>query len=189
MGAECAASSAAAAAVRGLREACARPAPGARLGSHAARGVRLVSPRLTFVPLPCLQGVLRAPQRAITQVLVPPYVAAAPSARCCRHSLAALHCILKDIARAESTWLEQTVALFGLGGPAAGTDSKYPIIADEEVMKKKAHGTSEKPVMKNLKWGADFEVHAALPPPVASLACRLMRTARCAQDVWPCLGD
>lgn len=25
-------------------------------------------------------------------------------------------------------------------------------------MKPKAHGTSEKPVMKNLKWGADFEV-------------------------------
>jgi len=53
--------------------------------------------------------------------------------------------------------ITQTVALFGLGSPAAGKDSKYPIIADEEVMKPKAHGTSEKPVMKNLKWGADFE--------------------------------
>lgn len=65
----------------------------------------------------CLQGALRAPQRAITQ----------------------------------------TVALFGLGGPAAGANSKYPIVADEEVMKPKAHGTSEKPVMKDLKWGADFQ--------------------------------
>jgi hypothetical protein len=56
----------------------------------------------------------------------------------------------------------QTVALFGLGGPAAAS-GKYPIIADEDVMKQKAHGTSEKPVMKNLKWGADYEV-----PPIAS---------------------
>jgi hypothetical protein len=58
----------------------------------------------------------------------------------------------------EGAWLAQTVALFGLGGPAAGANSKYPIVADEEVMKPKAHGTSEKPVMKNLKWGADFQV-------------------------------
>ena len=55
----------------------------------------------------------------------------------------------------------QTVALFGLGGQAKA-DSKYPIIADEEVMKPKAHGTSEKPVMKNLKWGCDFEVFIVL---------------------------
>ena len=62
----------------------------------------------------------------------------------------------------EGAWLAQTVALFGLGGPAAGANSKYPIVADEEVMKPKAHGTSEKPVMKNLKWGADFQVPAVV---------------------------
>jgi hypothetical protein len=61
-------------------------------------------------------------------------------------------------SHSEGAWLAQTVALFGLGGPAAGANSKYPIVADEEVMKPKAHGTSEKPVMKNLKWGADFQV-------------------------------
>jgi hypothetical protein len=33
-------------------------------------------------------------------------------------------------------------------------------------MKPKAHGTSEKPVMKNLKWGADFEV---FPCPYSSV--------------------
>ena len=49
------------------------------------------------------------------------------------------------------------MALFGLGGQAAA-NSKFPITADEEVMKPKAHGTSEKPVMKNLRWGADFQV-------------------------------
>lgn len=68
----------------------------------------------------------------------------------------------------------QTVALFGLGGPAAAS-GKYPILADEEIMKPKAHGTSEKPVMKNLKWGADFEVspHICL----AAIACCAIRSA------------
>jgi len=60
------------------------------------------------------------------------------------------------VLRAPSRAITQTVALFGLGGPAAAS-GKYPIIADEDVMKQKAHGTSEKPVMKNLKWGADYE--------------------------------
>ena len=35
--------------------------------------------------------------------------------------------------------------------------SKYPIVADESVMSKKAHGTSEKPVMKNLRWKCDYD--------------------------------
>jgi hypothetical protein len=35
--------------------------------------------------------------------------------------------------------------------------SEYPIYADESLMKAKAHGTCEKPVMKTLRWGCDHE--------------------------------
>lgn len=38
------------------------------------------------------------------------------------------------------------------------SSTKYPIYCDESVMSKKAHGTSEKPVMKDLKWGCDWNV-------------------------------
>ncbi len=34
---------------------------------------------------------------------------------------------------------------------------KLPIVGDESIMSQKEHGTSEKPVMKNLKWGCDFD--------------------------------
>eukprot|EP01083_Nonionella_stella_P191375 708410_1 len=34
---------------------------------------------------------------------------------------------------------------------------KLPIMCEEEVMSPKAHGTSDKPVMKDLKWGCDYE--------------------------------
>ncbi|CAJ1918373.1 unnamed protein product [Cylindrotheca closterium] len=44
-----------------------------------------------------------------------------------------------------------------LFGTAAGS-SKYPVMAEESVMGPKAHGTSEKPVQKDLKWNCDFEV-------------------------------
>jgi hypothetical protein len=37
------------------------------------------------------------------------------------------------------------------------TTGKFPIIAEEEVMSQKAHGTSEKPVMKNLRWNCDYD--------------------------------
>jgi hypothetical protein len=30
-------------------------------------------------------------------------------------------------------------------------------MAEEEVMSQKGHGTSEKPVQKNLRWNCDFE--------------------------------
>lgn len=40
---------------------------------------------------------------------------------------------------------------------SAANTSKYPVVADESVMNKKAHGTSEKPVMKNLRWKCDYE--------------------------------
>jgi peptide methionine sulfoxide reductase MsrB len=32
-----------------------------------------------------------------------------------------------------------------------------PIIGEEEIMSQKEHGTSSKPVMKNLKWNCDYE--------------------------------
>ena len=33
----------------------------------------------------------------------------------------------------------------------------YPIIGEESIMAPKAHGTSEKPVQDNLRWGCDFQ--------------------------------
>eukprot|EP00566_Odontella_aurita_P023885 CAMPEP_0113544544 /NCGR_PEP_ID=MMETSP0015_2-20120614/10770_1 /TAXON_ID=2838 /ORGANISM="Odontella" /LENGTH=208 /DNA_ID=CAMNT_0000444821 /DNA_START=183 /DNA_END=809 /DNA_ORIENTATION=- /assembly_acc=CAM_ASM_000160 len=36
-------------------------------------------------------------------------------------------------------------------------NQKLPIMADEEVMSQKSHGTSDEPVMKNLKWGCDYD--------------------------------
>ena len=40
---------------------------------------------------------------------------------------------------------------------STSTDSKYPVMAEESVMSQKAHGTSEKPVQKNLRWNCDFD--------------------------------
>lgn len=40
---------------------------------------------------------------------------------------------------------------------STNTNSQYPVIADESVMSKKAHGTSEKPVQKDLRWKCDFD--------------------------------
>jgi hypothetical protein len=40
---------------------------------------------------------------------------------------------------------------------SSASTGKYPIIADEEVMSTKAHGTSEKPVQKNLRWKCDYD--------------------------------
>jgi hypothetical protein len=39
---------------------------------------------------------------------------------------------------------------------SASSTGKYPILADEEVMSEKSHGTSEKPVQKNLRWNCDY---------------------------------
>jgi hypothetical protein len=39
----------------------------------------------------------------------------------------------------------------------AATQAKLPVLADESVMSEKAHGTSEEPVQKNLRWNCDFE--------------------------------
>lgn len=35
--------------------------------------------------------------------------------------------------------------------------SEYPVYADESVMSKKAHGTSDKPVQKDLRWNCDYD--------------------------------
>jgi len=43
--------------------------------------------------------------------------------------------------------------LFG----TAAQSSQYPIYAEEAVMSQKAHGTSENPVQKELKWKCDFD--------------------------------
>ena len=36
-------------------------------------------------------------------------------------------------------------------------EKTLPVMGTEDIMKPKAHGTSEKAVMKNLRWGCDFE--------------------------------
>ena len=36
--------------------------------------------------------------------------------------------------------------------------SKYPVLADENLMQKKAHGTCESAPMSELRWGADPEL-------------------------------
>jgi hypothetical protein len=36
-------------------------------------------------------------------------------------------------------------------------DSKYPVVASDDVMNQKSHGTSENPVMKNLRWNCDYD--------------------------------
>ena len=40
---------------------------------------------------------------------------------------------------------------------SSANTGKYPVMAEEEVMSQKAHGTSEKPVMKNLRWNCDYD--------------------------------
>ena len=40
--------------------------------------------------------------------------------------------------------------------------SEYPIMAEEAVMSQKAHGTSEKPVQKDLRWKCDFDTAVSL---------------------------
>ncbi|EEC49902.1 predicted protein [Phaeodactylum tricornutum CCAP 1055/1] len=37
------------------------------------------------------------------------------------------------------------------------SSGKLPVMAEEDVMSPKAHGTSEKPVQKNLRWNCDFD--------------------------------
>ena len=36
--------------------------------------------------------------------------------------------------------------------------SKYPVLADENLMKKKSHGTCESAPMSELRWGVDSEL-------------------------------
>eukprot|EP00977_Amphora_coffeiformis_P010710 scaffold2510_cov169-Amphora_coffeaeformis.AAC.61 len=42
-------------------------------------------------------------------------------------------------------------------GSTSAKSSEYPVYAEESVMSPKAHGTSEKPVQKSLRWNCDFE--------------------------------
>ena len=44
-----------------------------------------------------------------------------------------------------------------LFGSTAAQNSPYPVYAEESVMSKKAHGTSEKPVQKDLRWDCDYD--------------------------------
>ena len=62
----------------------------------------------------------------------------------------------KAAGRANSNVQRHMFKLFGnvFGNTNTG---EYPIYAEEAVMSKKAHGTSEKPVQKGLRWKCDFD--------------------------------
>ena len=51
----------------------------------------------------------------------------------------------------------------------------YPLRGDEGIMKKKKHGTSEKPVMQNLRYGCDPKVLALTTQPRTGRSLRLFR--------------
>ena len=40
---------------------------------------------------------------------------------------------------------------------SATSNSKYPIMADESIMSKKKHGSSDSPVQKILRWNCDYD--------------------------------
>jgi hypothetical protein len=40
---------------------------------------------------------------------------------------------------------------------SASSTGKLPLVAEEDVMSQKQHGTSEKPVQKNLRWNCDYD--------------------------------
>lgn len=40
---------------------------------------------------------------------------------------------------------------------SSATTGNYPIMAEEDVMSKKKHGTSDKPVQEKLRWNCDYE--------------------------------
>lgn len=43
-------------------------------------------------------------------------------------------------------------------GMCASAMSKYPVYTNEGAMKAKGHGTSDQPVMHNLRWGVDRDL-------------------------------
>lgn len=55
--------------------------------------------------------------------------------------------------------------LFKMGSTSSNTksgmsgagESSYPIVAEENIMAPKAHGTTHKPVMKNLRWNVNYD--------------------------------
>jgi hypothetical protein len=55
---------------------------------------------------------------------------------------------------ASATRLNLLGKLFGTN---SAQSSEYPVYAEESVMSKKAHGTSEKPVQSKLRWSCDYE--------------------------------
>jgi hypothetical protein len=41
--------------------------------------------------------------------------------------------------------------------PAVHDGKTFPVVGNKSIMKKKAHGTSETSVQKNLRWSCDFK--------------------------------
>jgi hypothetical protein len=60
-------------------------------------------------------------------------------------------------ARCSSAFAPHAAAFARTSRLFASSTDKLPVLAEEEVMSQKAHGTSEKPVVKDLRWKCDFE--------------------------------
>lgn len=63
--------------------------------------------------------------------------------------------IVSPLVPRYASMLSSRTSMSTLG--ATNKSKQLPIMAEEEVMSQKAHGTSEKPVMKNLRWGCDYQ--------------------------------
>jgi hypothetical protein len=60
-------------------------------------------------------------------------------------------------AASSSTTLAFFDKLFSTSGDATTSTKKYPVMASEELMNPKKHGTSDQPVMNNLRWNCDYD--------------------------------
>lgn len=58
--------------------------------------------------------------------------------------------------RLSSTFASTPVSSFR-STPLAASTKKYPVLCEEDVMSQKAHGTSDSPVQKDLRWSCDYD--------------------------------
>lgn len=54
-------------------------------------------------------------------------------------------------------WVPKNKYFKIMGNSLSDNHHPYPVLCDDELMNKKAHGTCPKPVMDNLRWGCDYK--------------------------------
>lgn len=65
---------------------------------------------------------------------------------------------LGSLARPSLAFLPSSrPAVFYTSSSRLAMAEKLPVMAEEEIMSQKAHGTSETPVMKELRWNCDYD--------------------------------